>query len=70
MINSFQINNATGPSLSTTTPSSQVPLVPNNMVPYTNPNYGIKMQYPSGWMKNETQDGTSIVAFSSPETDY
>ena len=39
------------------------------MVPYTNPNYGIKMQYPSGWMKNETEDGTSIVAFSSPETD-
>jgi hypothetical protein len=74
MINSFQINNATSttPSTttpSTTTPSSQVPLVPNNMVPYTNPNYGIKMQYPSDWMKNETQDGTSIVAFSSPETD-
>jgi hypothetical protein len=67
MINSFQINNATSTTPSTTTPSSQVPLVSNNMVPYTNPHYGIKMLYPSDWIKNDTQNGQIYAQFDSPD---
>ena len=67
MINSFQIDNATSTTPSTTTPSSQVQLASNNMVPYTNPHYGIKMQYPSNWIKNDTQNGQIYAEFNSPD---
>jgi hypothetical protein len=40
----------------------------NNLLTYENPKYGIKMQYPSSWMKEEShnQSSNNIVRFSSP----
>src|SRR5919109_4505302 len=39
-----------------------------NLLTYENPNYGIKIQYPSSWMKEEShnQSSNDIVRFSSP----
>jgi len=37
-------------------------------VTYLNPTYGIKMQYPSNWIKNETESGSRYVEFYSPQT--
>jgi PsbP-like protein len=40
----------------------------NNLLTYENSNYGIKIQYPSSWMKEEShnQSSNDIVRFSSP----
>ena len=62
MINSFAINNATKSTSSTTSP----PIV-TNYVNYTNTNYGVSIQYPSNWIKNETQQGQIYTEFDSPE---
>ena len=31
-------------------------------------NHNISIQYPSNWIKNETQNGQTYLAFDSPET--
>ena len=39
-----------------------------NFLTYTNSTYGIKMQYPSDWIKNETFDNGRILNLDSPDT--
>lgn len=40
----------------------------NNFLTYQNPNYGIKMQYPSDWSASQSglRDYTNVIAFYSP----
>jgi hypothetical protein len=40
-----------------------------NYLDYKDISHGVSIQYPSNWIKNETQDGLVFASFFSPETD-
>ena len=48
-------------------PESKQKATPGNFLTYENPDYGVKIKYPSNWQQTETED--LIVAFLSPKTD-
>jgi hypothetical protein len=43
--------------------------IPPTMNAYQNPTYGVTIQYPSDWIKNETKSDDRIVQFVTPQTD-
>ena len=47
------------------TSSTTSPPIVTNYVNYTNTNYGVSIQYPSNWIKNETQQGQNYAEFYS-----
>lgn len=63
-----QPGNVTNPSRASLPPSSAP------MLNYENPTFGIRMQYPSNWIANETVDrivnGTKVVEFDTPTTGF
>lgn len=60
--NSTSNNLINANSSSTTSPIT-------NYTNYTNTNYGVSIQYPSNWLKNDTSHGQTFVEFNSPEVD-
>ena len=47
--------------------SESAKTAPSDFLTYENPDYGVKIKYPSDWQQTETED--LIVAFLSPKTD-